>query len=134
MGKCKRSVVFGSYKKHLLENTNFRKYCEAGIFTQQQNCILHFLRTTDLLEEIKINVACQQMMTDLLLLFHKAATTADRNIESSFWVNVFQYIGSQLFSNILTLLRNSISNRKFTTTILFSLIRHFEIVMEKCFI
>ena len=49
----KEALIFGSYKKHLLEHTPFRSYCVATMGTTNEKTILYFLNTTDVEVEKK---------------------------------------------------------------------------------
>ena len=81
----KKAVIYGSYKQHLLQQTNLRDYCKAGINTQQETSILCFLRSQEKKEELQINKACQNIMTCFLFCLDTAITYSNNNVKGSFW-------------------------------------------------
>ena len=116
---CNKSVVYGSFKQHLLEKTNMRNYCEAGIKAKQESFVLAFITTQDVTEESQINRVCQQIMTHILIGFDKACSSCEKNILTSFWVNVYVYLDSQDFEHALKQLPVSMLSRIFLRTIFF---------------
>ena len=130
--ELKKSVIFGSYKRHLLHYTNLRNYCKAELFSEQDKYIVYFLKSTDEVEEQCFNRVCQQVMTNLLLCADRAISPSPSNINSSFWVNVMELLSSKLCQHWLDCLPTEMSNRPFFSAVIFSLIKHFECLIDKC--
>ena len=127
-----KGVIYGSYKQHLLEHTNLRNYCKAGLHTQQESYILYFLQSIDVKEELCFNNACQQVMTSLLLCLDTAVGNSDVNVNGSFWYNVYNYLGSAPFKLIVEAFPRKMANLQLVAAIVFSLVKHFEDILKKC--
>ena len=104
-------------------------YCKAGLNTSNERFILHFLESVDEKEELEFNMVCQKLMTSMLLCLDKAIKHKESNIHSSFWFNMFSFMNSETFTDILASMPAGMSHRTFLATLLFSLVTHFEIIM-----
>ena len=127
----KKAITHGSFKQHLLEETKLREYCKAGISTKQETYILYFLRTKDREEERQINEACQAIISQLLLCLDIAVTVSEKNVNGSFWYNVYNLLGMDKFDSIIGMFPKGMRKRQFIASILFCLVNHFEMVIQR---
>ena len=130
--KLKNKKVYSSYKMHLLNYTDLFLYCEAGIYTTHEKYILYFLRSTCKNEEIIINTVCQHLMTDVLLCLLTCLNKSDENLNSYFWYNIMQFISFSLSQSLINFLPEGMRSKTLLSSIFFSLIKHFEMVMNEC--
>ena len=129
--ELKKSLVRGSYKNHLLQNTDLKEYLKAGLMTEQGKCIKYFLLSTDIEEELLFNRVCQQLMTNIFFAMVNAVQNATTKLESSFWYNLFQFLSSDIFTHILMSLPPKMRNRKFLASIHLCLTQIFTELMHE---
>ena len=117
----KYSLIFGSYKQHLPEQTEFRNYCVSEMVPSKQSTFINFLRKTDREEEKQINTACQHIMTDLLLCLNLAVSSKVSDMLSSFWFNFYDFLRSQECVTIINMISVNLQRRSIITLITFCL-------------
>ena len=117
----KKACVYGSFKEHLLHHTRFREYCVAAINTTHEPSYLYFLELTNERENDIFNIFCQKIMTHLLLCLERAISFDNRNLKSSFWYNVHEFLGSPTSTEIIRTLPAQMHDRiLFASITLFS--------------
>ena len=89
------------------------------------------LQSTDIKEEMLFNQVCQQLMTNIFLAMVKAVQCPLTKLESSFWYNVYQFLSSDLFTHLLTLLPTQMQNRRFLASIHTCLTQMFAVLMHE---
>ena len=71
-------------------------------------------------------------MTHLLLCLDKAIGHDKRNMKSSFWYNVNEFLRSNTLTSLIQLLPEGLRDRVFFLTVIFALVIHFEQILHKC--
>ena len=128
-----KAKVFGSYKKHLLEQTTMRKYCCMFMGTSHETVVSHFLETVDESDNLTFNRVCQGLMTGIFTCYHTSITSLKKYNTASFWVNVRIYLQSSNFCKLMESLPISLRDRTFLVVVFYVLCRGYENMMKSYF-
>ena len=70
-------------------------------------------------------------MSQLLLCLDLSVTVSDKNVNGSFWYNVYNFLGMDKFESIIGMFPKGMRKRQFIASILFCLVNHFEMVIQR---